>query len=452
MKKNLQRALVTRLHLWPAVLIALACFQSSAIAQNKNSIQPVGPTAATTWASGPQTTVLYRFKGSPDGRSPNGQLIADQIGNLYGTTTFGGISDNGIVFELSPPGHQGGQWNETVLYKFKGGSDGIAPVAGLVFDQAGNLYGATVDGGQCHFGCGTIFRLSPPRRRGGSWSKTVLHAFGGPNSSDGGTPTGSLVFDNQGNLYGTTELGGNVTCPHQLGPCGVVFRLSLSKDGAWTETVLYNFTGVPDGQFPFGYLVIDDNGNLFGGTTEGGTGKCTDGERLIIGCGTTFKLSPTNGDSWSETVLYDFQTSDSGPAVDLLLDSTGNLYGTGGYNVIKLAPPQSHGDTWTEHFLHLFPGGLTGRLPSSSVVADHLGNLYGTTWANALESRFGTVYELSPPTGHGKQWTLTTLHRFPGNFESEQPKGLLLRNKSGELYGATSALSDGNGYIFRIVP
>ena len=151
-------------------------------------------------------------------------------------------------------------------------------------------------------------------------------------------------------------------------------------------------------------------------------------------------------------MLYNFQTNDSGPAVDLLLDLTGALYGPAGYDVIKLAPPHAHGGSWTEHFLHQFPGGLTGRLPSSGVVADPKGNLYGTTWANALDSAFGTVYELSPPAGHQNHWTLTTLHRFPGNFDSEQPKGLLLRNESGELYGATSALSEGNGYIFRIVP
>lgn len=405
-------------------------------------------------ASGPQTTVLYKFTGSPDGRSPNGQLIANGAGNLYGTTEFGGTGDNGAVFELSPPVGKGGKWTETVLYSFTGGSDGSAPNAGLVFDHAGNLYGTTFGGGNCLYDCGVVFRLAASHTPGGAWTETVLHAFGGADRPDGGNPTGSLVFDKAGNLYGTTELGGDVICTNGPGPCGVVFQLSPPKSHGdpWTETVLYNFTGVPDGQFPVDYLTIDKRGNLFGGTIEGGTGLCTDGEGLTIGCGTTFEISPVSKGVWTETVLYNFQTSDSGPAVDLLLDSAGALYGPGGYDVVKLAPPAKHGDPWTQQVLHQFAGGIKGRYPSSGVIADPSGNFYGATYANGLESVYGTVYELSPPTTKAKKWTLTTLHKFPGNFDSQQPKGLLLRTKSGALYGATSALSDGDGYIFKVVP
>jgi uncharacterized repeat protein (TIGR03803 family) len=410
--------------------------------------------AVNASASGPRTVVLYRFTGGSDGRSPNGKLIADRAGNLYGTTELGGTADNGVVFKLSPPTVRGGKWTETVLYSFKGGSDGLGPLAGLVFDQAGNLYGTTVDGGNCHYGCGVIFQLAPPHKSGGAWTETVLHAFGGADSRDGGGPTGSLVFDQAGNLYGTAEFGGNVICTNDPGPCGVVFRLSppASGKGPWTETVLYNFTGIPDGQFPFGDPVIDEQGNLLGTTTQGGTGACTDGEGLTIGCGTTFKLSHGNGGAWTETVLYNFQTSDSGAPFDLLFDSTGALYGPGGYNIIKLVPPADHGDPWTEHVLHKFQGGISGRYPSSGMVSDSNGNLYGTTSANGLLSPYGTVYELSPPAVKGGKWTMTTLHKFPGNFDSEQPKGRLLRRKSGVLYGATSALSGGNGYIFKVIP
>ena len=406
------------------------------------------------WASGPRTVVLYKFTGSPDGRSPNGQLIADHAGNLYGTTEFGGTADSGVVFELSPPNGKGGKWTETILYRFTGGSDGSAPNAGLVFDRAGNLYGTTFGGGNCHYSCGVIFQLAPSHTPGGTWTETVLHAFGGSVSRDGGNPTGSLVFDKAGNLYGTTELGGDVNCTIGPGPCGLVFQLSppKSQGDPWTETVLYNFTGVPDGQYPFGFLTIDERGNLFGTTTEGGTGACTDGEGLTIGCGTAFKLSRRDGGAWTETTFYNFQTSDSGPALDLLLDATGALYGPGGYDVVKLAPPAKHGDPWTEHVLHRFAEGIKGRLPSSGIVTDPDGNLYGTTWANGLESPYGTVYELSPPATKGKKWSLTTLHKFPGNFDSEQPKGLLLRSKSGDLYGTTSGLSGGSGYVFKIIP
>src|SRR5215471_4866258 len=182
--------------------------------------------ALVAWAAGPKTVVIYRFHGSPDGRSPGGQLIADGAGNLYGTTMFGGIKDNGVVFELSPPSGKGHAWTETVLHRFVGGSDGLAPAPGLVFDASGNLYGTAFGGGHCSSYCGVVFRLAPPRIPGRAWTETVLYAFGGPRSADGGGPTGSLVFDDAGNLYGTTELGGRAVCTNFPGACGVVFQLS----------------------------------------------------------------------------------------------------------------------------------------------------------------------------------------------------------------------------------
>ena len=407
-------------------------------------------------ASNPSIVVLHRFTGSTDGRVPTGQLIADHDGNLYGTTERGGTADNGIVFELSPPATKGGQWIEKVLYRFKGGSDGIAPTAGLVFDPAGNLYGTTSDGGKCHYSCGTVFRLARPLKPGGSWIETVLHAFGGSRQPDGGQPTGSLVFDTADNLYGTTYLGGKGNC-HEPGMpwCGVVFRLSPpgSRGGSWTESVLYSFAGSPDGAFPFGFLTIDKQGNFFGTTQQGGTGACTDGEGSTIGCGTVFTLHRKNGGSWTETPIYNFQTSDSGASLDLLLDSAGALYGPGGYDIVKFVPPPEHGDPWTQEALHQFQGGISGRLPSSGVVADPSGNLYGATWANAIESTYGTVYELSPPTMKDGKWSLITLHKFLGNFDSAQPFGLLLRSQAGFLYGTTRSLAGGSDEIvFKIIP
>jgi hypothetical protein len=410
---------------------------------------------AGAWASGPRTAVLYKFTGGPDGRSPGGQLIADHLGNLYGTTELGGTDDNGVVFELSPPAVKGGKWTETVLYRFKGGRDGIAPNPGLVFDRAGNLYGTTFDGGNCRYSCGVIFQLAPPLTPGGSWTETVLHAFGGADHPDGGAPTGSLVLDNAGNLYGTTELGGDVICTNGPGPCGVVFRLSppQSQGDPWTETVLYNFKGIPDGQFPFGYLAINKRGNLFGTTTEGGTGACTDGEGLTIGCGMAFELSSGKNGTWTETVLYNFQASDSGSALDLLLAAEGASYAPAGYDVIKLLPPARHGGAWTRQVLHQFKAGISGMYPSAGVISDPSGNLYGTTWANGLESPYGTVYELSPPAMTAGKWTLSTLHKFPGNFDSVQAKGRLLRSRTGVLYGTASSLAGSdNDYVFKIIP
>jgi hypothetical protein len=410
--------------------------------------------APSLGASGPKTVVLYEFSGGLDGRSPTGQFIADRAGNLYGTAQLGGINDNGVVFELSPPATKGGKWTETVLYRFQGGADGIAPNPGLVFDSAGNLYGTTFDGGNCRYYCGVVFQLAPPHMTGGSWTETVLHSFGGARSPDGGGPTGSLVLDRAGNLYGTTELGGDVNCTNDPGPCGVVFRLSPphSEGGQWTETVLYNFAGVPDGQFPFGYLAIDNRGNLVGTTTEGGTGECTDGEGLTIGCGTVFEMSPGKGGTWTETVLYNFQTTDSGSAVDLFRAADGSLFGPAGYDIARLVPPVNRGDPWTKHVLHHFKGGISGMYPSSGLIPDNRGNLYGTTWANAIESQFGTVYELSPPAMKGGKWTSTTLHRFPGNFDSVQPRGRLLRSRTGAIYGAASSLAGDHGYVFEIIP
>jgi uncharacterized repeat protein (TIGR03803 family) len=230
-------------------------------------------------ATGSTATLIYAFPGGSSGRNPEGHLIADQAGNLYGTTELGGINDNGTVFELSPPTFKGGKWTETVLYMFKGGIDGLAPNAGLAFDNFGNLYGTTFDGGNCHYDCGVIFQLSPPKVQGGAWTETVLHAFGGPDSPDGGGPTSSVVFDQAGNLYGTAEFGGSATCTNFPGPCGVVFQLSPpgSPGDPWTETVVHSFRGIPDGAFPFGPLNFDRLGNLYGTTTEGGTGPCTDG-------------------------------------------------------------------------------------------------------------------------------------------------------------------------------
>jgi len=222
-------------------------------------------------------TVLYSFQDSDDGNpddgsSPNGGLIFDAAGNLYGTTYTGGaygIHQYGTVFELTPK--HGGGWTEKVLHSFGSGTDGQNPSASLVFDTHGNLYGTTYAGGA--YQDGTVFKLSP--RQGGGWTETVLHNFdfvGG--LSDGLGPYSNLILDVAGNLYGTTSEGGNSSCNSRRG-CGTVFELS-PRDGGWTETVLHRF-GVylgdgqyGDGQFPFGGLILDSHGNLYGTTQHGG--------------------------------------------------------------------------------------------------------------------------------------------------------------------------------------
>jgi len=248
-------------------------------------------------------TELYAFTDGSDGAVPFGGLAMDSAANLYGTTWGGGLSDGccGIVFKLAPDG------TYNVLHVFGNGNDGAYPYAGVVLDTAGNLYGTTAGGGgstNCTFGCGTVFKLAP------DGTETVLYAFQGER--DGTSPTTSLIVDNKGNLFGTTELGGDFTnC--RLG-CGTVFR--VKPDG--TETVLYAFTGESDGSDPEASLIRDKQGNLYGTTMEGGeSAGC---------CGTVFELAPDG----TETVLHAFTDGSDGgfPTAGLIMDKQGNLYGT----------------------------------------------------------------------------------------------------------------------------
>lgn len=193
---------------------------------------------------------IYSFAGSPDGATPFSGVIFDNAGNLYGTTTAGGASGNGAVYELSPSGNG---WTEKVLYSFTGGSDGSYPTAGLIFDASGNLYGATNVGGAG--GGGTVFELSPS---GGSWNYSLLYSLtGGANCG----PWSSLTL-NGGNLYGTTVCDG-------ASSAGNVFELSPSGN-SWTYTSLYDFTGGNDGQYPYGSVLFDPAGKLYGTTLRGG--------------------------------------------------------------------------------------------------------------------------------------------------------------------------------------
>jgi len=255
-----------------------------------------------------KATVMYKFKRSPDGATPVAPLVVDANGNLYGTTSAGGVScppvGCGVVFKVSKTG------KETVLYRFAGTPDGWLSDAGLVLDSAGNLYGTTYYGGLYTYG--TVFRLDK------SGTETVLYSFQG--QPDGLVPAAGLIRDGSGNLFGTTEKGGTGSC---FGGCGTVFML----DPSGSETVLYNFSGSPDGEYPFASLIRDAKGNLYGTTAYGGSGKCNNGNGQ--GCGTVFKLTQSKG-GWTETVLHSFNGHSDGsyPFAPLLRDAAGNLYGT----------------------------------------------------------------------------------------------------------------------------
>lgn len=262
--------------------------------------------------SGRAETVLYTFTGGADGASPHGGLVADAVGNLYGTTYGGGLSGGcngygcGVVFKVGAAG------NETVIYTFAGPPDGAFPIGALILDSAGNVYGTTtaggVSGGCFGYGCGVVFQVSP------SGTETVLFTFTG--GLDGGFPGGDLVRDADGNLYGTTVYGGGTPCSDGLG-CGVVFKL----DPQANETVLHSFSGGSDGAFANAGLTRDAGGNLYGTTIEGGDLSCGSG----LGCGTVFKLSPTG----NETVLHNFTGGADGALPQGgLVSYRGYLYGT----------------------------------------------------------------------------------------------------------------------------
>jgi uncharacterized repeat protein (TIGR03803 family) len=332
--------------------------------------------------------VLHNFIGGGDGRSPVGGLIFDQAGNLYGTTEFGGSGfDEGTVFELSL---QDGVWTETILYKFKGGADGAQPTAGLVFDNAGNLYGTTLAGGQPQFGYrdnGTVFQLKPSQ--GGTWTETVIHTFG--VGKDGFQPYAGLTIDQAGNLYGTTLAGGGGSCQYFGTPgCGAVFELEppAKRGGAWTEKVLYRFKGgTSDGQAPDAALIFDPKGNLDGVTQDGGI--CS-----VSGfCGTVFQLTPGAAGAWTESVLYSFTGGSDGgfPRGSLILDGAGDLYGTtefggtGGIcrdnnscgTVFELKPSKS--GPWSETVLYNFTKGRDGYWPVAGLIRGKFDALFGTT-------------------------------------------------------------------------
>jgi len=219
--------------------------------------------------------VLYNFcsvTGCADGEQPRGgaSLIFDGAGNLYGTTPDGGSGCTGgcgTIFRLTP--NPDGSWTEGVLHRFADGADGAYPYAGLIFDPAGNLYGATTGGGTLSCGCGTIFKLAP--NPDGSWTKSVLHAF---TSHPAANPDAGLIVDPAGNLYGAAAFGGSAGG-------GAVFKVAPQPDGSWAFSVLHVFLGKP-ALHPLSRLVLDKAGNLYGTTEQCGQG-CQ---------GTVFEITP----------------------------------------------------------------------------------------------------------------------------------------------------------------
>ena len=372
-----------------------------------------------------QETVLYTFTGGVDGALPTVGLIRDAAGNLYGTTQAGGPANAGVVFKVTPSGQ------EAVLHGFTGGADGGVPLAGLIADSAGNLYGTTRCGGSgtllyCNgSGAGVVFRVDP------AGNETVLYNFTG--GADGAFPQAPVIRDSAGNLYGTTNGGGT-------GLQGVVFKL----DPAGQETVLHDFVGGTDGKYPVAGLIRDGAGNLYGTTSAGGGPNLCDWGSAIS-CGVVFEIDPAG----QETILYAFTggSTGGGPQAGLILDSTGNLYGTAAYAgagnngvVFKLNP------SGQQSILYGFPTGTDGAEPKTGVVFDSSGNLFGTTSQGGTYG-FGTVYKLDP-SGHEK-----VLYSFTGGADGEYPTSGVILDPAGNLYGtADGGEPTYDGIVFKVDP
>jgi hypothetical protein len=343
---------------------------------------------------------------------------------------------------------QAGQFK--VLHEFKGNFDGSTPVAGLIQDSSGNLYGTTLGGGSnnnnvCTFGCGTVFELSPDGS--GLWTKTVLHYFTG--KTDGGQPSASLVMDGAGNVYGTTENGGSLLCG--IPGCGTVFELSPNGSGGWTESTIYSFTHGPGGSSPIGLLL--NGGNLYGVAFLGGANW-----------GVVYELSPGTGGVWTETVLHTFENTDgAGPDSALDMDGSSNLFGTtmsGGVltgscktfdgcgTVFELSPKSGGGWNFSEYSI---PVVAKGVMPFGAVREDAEGNLFGTATAGGGTGFEGVMYKLTPITGVFSGWAESVLHRFDMTNGSD-PVGLI-EDGSGGFYGSAegggeTGCNGGCGLVF----
>ena len=414
-----------------------------------------------------QEKVLYTFTGSPDGAAPKGKLIADRAGNLYGTASTGGddtttlCTDSGygcgIVFELSP--NSNGTYTETILHSFCSefnGShclDGLAPLAGLVLDSAGNLYGTTSAGGGtgCPYqtiGCGTVFELSPPSTQGGQWGLSTLYNFctSIPVCPDGALPQSTLILDASGSLYGTTWVGG-------ANQEGTVFELTPGSNG-WTESVLYSFcaqaNGIAcaDGAQPQSAVTFDKSGNLYGTTLYGGSTK-------YAGGGVVYELSPS-ANGWSEKILLAL-TSQGGARGGALkgavnFDSEGNLYstansgGSSGNGVVFRLNANNYAEE------HLSFNDTNGSAPTAGVLmAPGDKAIYGTTSVGGVNN-LGEVYKIIGDK-------LSVVYNFvgPDGTDGAYPEGALIID-NGNLFGTTEqggilgseCYDEGCGTVFEI--
>ena len=386
-----------------------------------------------------QETVIRWFNNN-DGYDPIAGMVIDASGNLYGSTFYGGVYGAGNIFKLAP---KDGTWVETELYSFNNvGTDPFWPNATLTVDPQGNFYGTTYLGGA--FGTGIVFELMP--NADGSWTFKTLHSFG--QTGDGRFPHGGLLVGSKGELYGTAAGGGS-------DKDGIVYELIPNGHGGFAEKILYSFSGGADGANPYSGLV-SVSGSLYGTTySGGGSSACTDG------CGTVFAVTPAGDGSWVESVVHSFNNVD-GANLDgsLIRDSSGNLYGaasngnSGNFGAIFELTPAAGGG-WQELTLHTFDQAGDGVYPIAPLTFDASGNLYGATEEGGAH-KAGSVYELTPTVGG--DWSEQVVYSFINGVNTPNHPGPgIVFDKAGNLYGEALAGGDptclgGCGAIFEVTP
>jgi uncharacterized repeat protein (TIGR03803 family) len=387
-------------------------------------------------------TDLHNFGSTQtDGTIPESAPVLDSAGNLYGVAPLGGANNQGMAYELSPSSTG---WTYTDIYDFTNTSTSAAePSNSLILDAQGNLYGVSQNGGAD--GLGVVYELSPSSS---GWTQTLLYSFAG--GSDGASPTGSLIFDASGNLYGTNTLGGS-------GGDGTVFELSPSSSG-WTETILHNFTGGADGRGPGGNLLLDSTGRIYGAALLGGTVNSSCSE----GCGTIFRLANSSG-TWRFTRLFDFQGTNGGSLpTAIVFDAAGNIYGTAyaggtgctgvtGCGVVFKLTPSASGGPWKEKILHAFTKQADGSGPYG-IAFDFNGNLYGTTFGGGSGNE-GVVWQLSPTTTG--PWKFTQVYAFGKGTSGFEPDAGVILDSKGNLYGTCSGGNSAGtewGTVFELSP
>jgi uncharacterized repeat protein (TIGR03803 family) len=380
-------------------------------------------------SAAPSGKIIYKFLGGLRGDTPNGSLIQDSSGAFYGTTS-GGYSTlqdkaHGTVFKLTPPSSGNPHWTQTILYAFPGGRNGggVAPDSNLVMDSAGDLFG-TAHGAIYSFETlpGGVFELKPPAAQGGAWTESLLVRLG--------TPTGALLRQGDGVLYGVAsslDQGGN---PNY----GVAYEVIPPRAGEtkWTKRAIYTFKGFTDGAGPYGGLIAGSRGTLYGATIEGGASG--PGTVFELSAPTDGASTWTKTTLYS----FKVGTSDGQePFGALLLDGAGNLFGSTRYGgtsdagtVFELSPPSGGATTWTETILYNF--GNAGGQPFDGLIFGPSGTLFGTTGVGSV------VFQLLPPTGAGAKWSYKQVFAFNGPYAPGGFMGSLLRVSGGDLYGLST--------------